>query len=80
MLYEGTESKSTHQSNKQVVEDEVDGHDGGYSVLGAPHGLDHRLVHHLHPALLRQDLEHGHERLREENTCIYSATSANNIK
>lgn len=49
-----------------MVEDEVNGD------YGSPHvTYSHQsLVHDIHPALLGEDLEHGHERLRGEKERI----------
>ena len=48
----------TNQSDEQVIGNEIDGDDE--REVGR---LPHRQVHYLHPALLQQYLEHGHERL-----------------
>lgn len=52
---------STHQCDKQVVENEIDCY---YRV--EPVGFPHCDLHNFGPALIRKDLKHRHEGLGKE--------------
>lgn len=49
-----------HQGCEQMVEDEVNSHNWSPHMTHSHEGL----VHDIYPALLGQDLEHGHEGLQ----------------
>lgn len=59
-LIEAAAEEDSHQGGKQMVEDEVNGHHRSPHVTHCHQGL----VHDIYPALLGQDLEHGHECLQ----------------
>ncbi len=53
----------SYQSDEEVIEDEVDCHAGGDCCrVDDIHGV----VHNGHPALLGEDLEHGHKGLKQK--------------
>lgn len=65
-----------YQGGEEMVEDEIDGHHGS---PGFPH-RHQGLIHHVYPALLRQDLEHGHERLHRYQDVEEEEERNNKIK
>jgi len=54
----------THERDKEMVEDEVDGYKRRDALARLPHGAKHHLV----PAFLRQDLKHRHHTLAHNHT------------
>jgi len=56
---DGDEQAEHDQRHEQVVQDEVNGDQRRERLSRS----QHRLVHHLHPRFLRQDLEHRHKGL-----------------
>lgn len=59
MPFERTQ-RVPYQGSEQMVEDEVNSHNWSPHMTHSHQGL----VHDIYPALLGQDLEHGHEGLQ----------------
>lgn len=61
-----------YQSGKQVVENEVNGHQWSPHMSHCYQGL----IHDVHPTFLSEDLKHGHEGLqKKKNSCNQSVFS-----
>lgn len=57
-----------YQSSKQVIENEVNGHQWSPHMSHCYQGL----IHDVHPTFLSEDLKHGHEGLQERNMVAIS--------